>query len=80
MWIGLKKSRRSGRRPDLVRARMNLDLERHLAVENSARFLVFEFDRRTEFRTSDVLQRWREQELWSIAVVFLRLGLGQLLL
>jgi len=65
----------TGRRSNLVRARMNLDLKRHLALIGASGFLVFESDGRAELRVADILERRREEELRRVAVVLLRLGL-----
>ena len=78
--VGIGMKERSGRRPDLVRARMNLDLKSHLALKRAARFLVLEPGWRAELAAADVLQRRWEEQLRRVAVVLLRLRLRQLLL
>ena len=59
---------------------MNFELKGDLTLKRPARLLVDELDRRAQVLPADVSQRGREQELRGVAVVLLRLGLGQLLL
>jgi hypothetical protein len=69
-----------GRRPDLVGPGVDFELKGDLTLKRPAGLLVDELDRRAQVLPADVLQRGREQELRGVAVVLLRLGLGQLLL
>jgi hypothetical protein len=69
-----------GRRPDLVRSGVDFELKGNLTLKRPACLLVDELDRRAQVLTADVSQRGREEELRGVAVVLLRLGLGQLLL
>lgn len=59
---------------------MNFELKGDLTLKRPARLLVDELDRRAQVLPADVSQRGREKELRGVAVVLLRLGLGQLLL